>query len=527
MATGAELTYTTSASALQMANTIFGDGVTVVSASYSGPTASKAVYSNGQLSPGVVPSTTGVILSTGNVASFTQSSGDPNRSTGTSTDTSGTNNNAAFNAIAGAQTYDAVWLDTTFIPTGNVMTMQFVIASEEYPEYVNSNYNDVVGVWINGVNVPISVGTGVSGVTNINGSTQPNLFVSNVNDTYNTEMDGFTVTLSLTIPVNSGVQNTIRIGVADTADAQYDTNLLIAADSVQTRVVAADDAVTLQPGETEIVDVLANDIHPGNATLVITHINGIPVVAGQTITLPTGQQITLNANGTFTIVGDGQTETVSFTYQIGLNGGGGPSDTGMVTITQVPCFVAGTLIETPQGLAPVESLRPGDLVMTQDDGPQPLRWSGQRRVAATGALAPVLIRAGTFGEHGNLLVSPLHRIVVRDGLNELLFGEPEVLIAARDLVNGRSVVVREGGYVDYVHLMFDRHQVVFAEGLATESFLPGPQMNTLFERQALDEICSIFPELDPESGQGYSPAARRMLKGFEAQVWRAGAGLAA
>ena len=89
MATGANLTYQTNATALQMANAIFGGGVAVTGASYSGPTNSKAIYSNGQLSPGVVPSTTGVILPTGNAADFTQANGDPNRSTSTSTNTTG------------------------------------------------------------------------------------------------------------------------------------------------------------------------------------------------------------------------------------------------------------------------------------------------------------------------------------------------------------------------------------------------------------------------------------------------------
>ena len=107
MATGAELTYQTNATALQMANAIFGDGVVVTGASYSGPTISKAIYSNGQLSPGVVPSNTGVILSTGNAVDLTQSNGDPNRSAGTSTNTAGTDNTALFNALAGTNTFDA------------------------------------------------------------------------------------------------------------------------------------------------------------------------------------------------------------------------------------------------------------------------------------------------------------------------------------------------------------------------------------------------------------------------------------
>jgi len=75
-----------------------------------------------------------------------------------------------------------------------------------------------------------------------------------------------------------------------------------------------------------------------------------------------------------------------------------------------------------------------------------------------------------------------------------------------------------GGEVTYVHLMFDRHQVIYSEGLATESFLPGPQILTLFEQPVAEEICALFPELDPETGAGYSPAARPALKAYEGRL---------
>lgn len=518
MATGAELSYNTSASALTMANTIFGPGVTVVGASYTGPSTSSAVYTNGQLAPGVVPTTTGVIMSTGDVRNFTQSSGDPNRNSGTSTNTAGIDNNSQFNTIAGARTYDAVWMDVDFIPTAGLMTMQFVFSSEEYPEYVNSNFNDVMGVWVNGVHVPIQVGNGRTSVNNINGLTNQNLVNSNLNDAYNTEMDGFTVTLSLTMVVIPGQVNSIRIGIADTSDTNYDSSLLIAAQSVQSNLVAVADSVTVAPGGTKTLNVLANDVSPGNSALVITHINGIPIVAGQTVNLPSGHQVTLNADGTISLTGNGETGTTNFTYTAAIGTGNGLSSVGIVTINSIPCFVAGTMILTPEGERAVETLEAGDLVVTKDDGAQPVRWIGQRRVEARGALAPIEIREGTFGPHRKLLVSPQHRVLVRDSLAELLFGDAEVLVAAKDLVNDRSVRVREGGMVDYVHILFDKHQLVSSAGLTTESFLPGPQSTQMFEQAILEEIGAIFPEIDPRTGEGYSHAARRMLKSYEAQL---------
>lgn len=526
MATGAELNYNINASAMTMANAMFGSGVQVVSASYSGPSSSSATFTNGNLAPGVLPSSSGVILSTGDVRNFTQSSGDPNRNTNTSTDTSGANNNSQFNAVAGASTFDAVWIDANFIPSGDVMSMRFIFSSDEYPEYVNSNFNDVMGVWVNGTYVPVSIGNGTSSINNINPLTQPNLFTSNVNDDFNTEMDGFTVTLTLTISVRPGVVNSIRIGIADTGDAQFDSNLIIVGDSIQTTLVARDDVDTMYATGQKTINILGNDIYTASGSLQITQINGINIVAGQVITLPSGQQVRLNADGTITVFGNGDIEQVNFTYTV-TSTVGGHVDTGLVKLTTIPCFVAGTMILTDKGEYPVEALQAGDLVMTKDDGPQPLRWIGRRQVPAVGSLAPIEIKAGTFGDHRRLLVSPQHRVLVRDSLAELLFGDTEVLVSAKDLVNGRSVRVIEGGTVEYVHLLFDKHQIVSSEGLATESFLPGPQSTQMFEAEIIAELCTLFPEINPQTGNGYSPAARRTLKPFEAQLLFASADKAA
>lgn len=527
MVAASELPISTNASATQMAQEIFGEGVTVVSASYSGDSRSSGIYTNGDaVSPGVTPADTGVILSTGRLTDFTNGWGQANQDNNTSSDTRGINNDAQFNALAGTRTYDASILDVDFIPDGDMMSLQFVFASDEYPEYAGTIYNDIVGVWVNGQPVQLAVGNGNTAVGNVNQTSNENLYVDNTSSQYNTEMDGFTVTMTLKIPVIAGELNSIRIGIADVTDATYDSALLIAGNSAQTALIAADDTVTVGLGGTATVDVLANDDGPGNATLYITHINGIAVSAGDSVTLTTGQVVTLNTDGTLSVQGDFDEESVNFSYTVaGGNGGSAVTDTAFVTINQVPCFVAGTRISTPEGAVPVESLQPGDLVLTKDHGPQQVRWVGMRRVAAEGALAPIRISAGAFGEHGELWVSPQHRVLVQDALAELLFGDTEVLVAAKDLVNDRSVRPVEGGEVDYVHVLFDEHEVIFSEGLATESFLPGPHTARGFERDAMDEIRAIFPELDPDRGTGFPAAARRTLRRYEALLiagWGAG-----
>lgn len=517
MVAASELPIDTSATATEMAEAIFGDGVTVVSASYTGDARSSGIYSDGlATSPGVAPSDSGVILSTGRATDFTNSYWQSNWRSNTSTNTRGENNNSDFNAAAGANTYDASYLDVDFIPTGDVMTIQFVFSSEEYPEYQASEYQDFVGVWINGVQVDVAIGDGDIDPRNVNAGSNENLFISNTNDEYNTEMDGFTVTMTLTIPVEAGEVNSIRIGVADVLDSSYDSNLLIAGDSVQTTLVALEDSVTVNPTGSTTLDALANDANGTAGTLTITHINGVAVSAGDTVTLNTGQQITLNADGTMSILGDGDEETVNYTYTV--TSSTGETDVGYVTVDSVPCFVAGTMIDTPDGPRPVHRLEPGDLVKTRDNGPQPLRWIGRRTVPAKGNFAPVRIAAGALGDHSTVMVSPQHRVLVQDIMAHLLFEEPEVLAAAKHLVNDRSIRVVQGGQVEYVHILFDNHEIIRANGLLSESFLPGPQTSSLFEKETLAEIVSVFPELDPVTGSGYGPAARRILQRHEATL---------
>lgn len=286
------------------------------------------------------------------------------------------------------------------------------------------------------------------------------------------------------------------------------------------QMVANDDPVDTTINTSITVDLLANDIAPGQSVIFITEIDGQAVEVGDTITLSDGvTTVTLNEDGTVTIETSGEPGTVTFDYTAAYGtGNAAQSDGATVTIGTVPCFVAGTMIRTDRGDVPVERLRLGDKVLTRDEGFQPIRWMGQRTLPAEGRMAPVRIERGTFGDHRTLMVSPLHRVLVRNVHAELLFGSSEVLIAARDLIDGRAVRQIEGGQVHYVHFLFDAHQIVWSEGLETESFLPGPQTTHCFEQETVAEICEIFPELDPDTGDGYGPAARPALRRFEARL---------
>ncbi len=141
---------------------------------------------------------------------------------------------------------------------------------------------------------------------------------------------------------------------------------------------------------------------------------------------------------------------------------------------QVACvsFARGTHITLASGAQRlIEELSEGDRVLTRDDGVQEVRWIGQTTVRAVGEFAPIKIRAGTLNNDNDLIVSPDHRLFIYQRSDEVGAGRSELLVKARHLVNGDTVSVMDGGFVDYFQLLFDGHQIIYAEGIAAETML--------------------------------------------------------
>ncbi|SFK94206.1 Hint domain-containing protein [Shimia haliotis] len=166
-----------------------------------------------------------------------------------------------------------------------------------------------------------------------------------------------------------------------------------------------------------------------------------------------------------------------------------PGDTGLA------CFVAGTRLLTPCGQRPIESLVAGDLVTTRDKGPMPVRWIGRRSVVGRGAFAPVRIARGALGAIRAHYVSQNHRLLLEGWRAELFFGEKEVLVPAKALVDGDQIALRQMPEVTYFHMMFDSHQIVEADGVASESFYPGAEAVAGVEKDVQAEIFELFPEV--------------------------------
>jgi hypothetical protein len=198
----------------------------------------------------------------------------------------------------------------------------------------------------------------------------------------------------------------------------------------------------------------------------------------------------------------------------------GPDGGGVI------CFTEGTHIATPQGEQPVESLRLGDTVLTKDNGPQPIEWIGRRhmsgaRLFAMPRLRPVRIRVGALGlerPDQELLVSPEHRMLVSGAVARDLFNTPEVLVAAKDLIDGRRIVTDvQARFVTYIHLLLPDHNVVWANGIETESFHPANTALDSLDPRDREMLLARHPQLtfDPLTYGGF---ARRNLSAPEAAI---------
>jgi len=175
-------------------------------------------------------------------------------------------------------------------------------------------------------------------------------------------------------------------------------------------------------------------------------------------------------------------------------------ETAAVRLAQLACvsFTKGTHITLATGEQRlIEKMQVGDRVLTRDDGPQPVRWIGHTVHRATGEFAPIVITAGTLNNSNDLRVSPDHRLFIYQREDRLGVGRSELLIKARHLVNDTTVHVQEGGFVDYYQIMFDDHQIIFAEGISAETM----QIDTRTQSVLPDDVKKQIREAGGESRQ--------------------------
>lgn len=171
--------------------------------------------------------------------------------------------------------------------------------------------------------------------------------------------------------------------------------------------------------------------------------------------------------------------------------------------TGLACFTRGTLITTDRGDVPVETLTSADKVLTQDNGLQQLRFAlsrivGPEELGNNKKLYPIRIMAGAMGSglpSKDLLVSRQHRMVAKSSIVKRMFGSASVLVAAIRLTELPGIQIENNvARVEYFHLIFDRHEVVFAEGTPTESFLVNGNSSEMLSPAQREEIATLFPD---------------------------------
>lgn len=190
----------------------------------------------------------------------------------------------------------------------------------------------------------------------------------------------------------------------------------------------------------------------------------------------------------------------------------------------IPCFASGTWIDTPTGKVLIEDLQEGDAVLTRDHGAQTIRWAGRvslsfRDLLAHRDLLPICIAADALGAgmpSTDLFLSPQHRILISGWEVELAFGDDEALAPAKYLMGQKGITqpARDCG-ITYHHLLFDQHEIILSNDLATESFLAG---DTLYDKNASEtrvENARLFPDL---SRTTEIETARPVLRKYEADA---------
>ena len=189
----------------------------------------------------------------------------------------------------------------------------------------------------------------------------------------------------------------------------------------------------------------------------------------------------------------------------------------------IPCFAEGTRILTASGPVPVEELEAGDLIVTMDDGLQRLVRITRTNISTAALrdcpwLRPIVFEPGAIGNQRVLRLSPQHRVLISGWRAELFFGETQVLVPAKALVDGRSVRVgAPNEMVRYHHLLLPRHHIIFSEGAPTESLLPGRERAYASSVDHLAELIALDAH-DPALAQTKPGLARRVISAREARV---------
>ena len=242
---------------------------------------------------------------------------------------------------------------------------------------------------------------------------------------------------------------------------------------------------------------LASNPQAGSEGFTVEILDSGGTVIATTTVLPTANSFTsFSLPVTFPAAGD---------YTVRLMEVGPDNSLGAIVdnISLLVCFHGSTRIKILDGQKTACEIAIGDIVETER-GPKSVRWIGRRMVsssetAANEKLFPVKITAGALGNglpEADLWVSRQHRMLVKSPVCRRMFGEPEILVSAIRLTALPGIFVdRSMAEPDYVHILFDDHEIIFAEGAPSESLFLGAEAKRVISPEAMEEILSLFPKL--------------------------------
>lgn len=235
--------------ATDLANSILGSGVTISGETYMGDTDQSGFFSGGLGSIGIED---GLVLTTGSV--FDAEGPNASDSTSTSTSTGGL---AILDALIPQSTNDAAMLAFEFTTDTGDLFFNYVFASEEYNEFVNSSFNDVFAFFVNGVNIAEAPDGNPVSINNVNCGNPligagPNCEFYNNNDPsdggplFDVEYDGFTDVFTASITgLDTAATHTMQIAIADAGDSALDSAVFIQGSSFSSTPIDVPEAGSL------------------------------------------------------------------------------------------------------------------------------------------------------------------------------------------------------------------------------------------------------------------------------------------
>jgi hypothetical protein len=289
--------------ASDLANDLAGTGVTVSDVVYTGGNQQAGRFSG----LGAVGFDAGIVLSTGQAIDVVG----PNELDDTGALLGGPGDSDLDTIVAPNLTEDASVLEFTFVPSTDTVSFDYVFASEEYTEFVDSEFNDVFAFYVNGSNCA-TIGTDPVSVNSINPGRNAESYRDNRTDptAIDTEFDGLTTVLTCTATVDAGAANTLKLAIADTSDQDLDSAVFLRASSLQAQLPPTCVGAVLNTRNDQDLAVVLTAADPNGDPLTFT----IDDTVDNGTLSGTAPNLTYRANAGFTGL-----DQLTFTVSDGIN----------------------------------------------------------------------------------------------------------------------------------------------------------------------------------------------------------------